>query len=108
MSTIPATRNALAIATALRSGTATRSSVNSSTSSATILAENTSRKGASIYNSDANALYLDLSAGTAASSRCQYSVASGQTFEVPFGYTGAITGVWAADGSGLADVVEFT
>lgn len=92
----------------LKSGTATRSTVNSSTNSATILAANTSRKGASIYNSDANTLYLDLSGGTAATTRCQYAIASGQTHEVPFGFTGLITGIWGADGSGLADVVEFT
>jgi hypothetical protein len=93
---------------ALKSGTATRSTVNSAASSATILAANTSRKGASIYNSDANTLYLDLSGGTAATTRCQYAIASGQTHEVPFGFTGLITGIWGADGSGLADVVEFT
>jgi hypothetical protein len=92
---------------ALRS-TGTHSSVNSGTSSVTILAANANRKGARIYNTDANALYLDLSGGTAvAASRAQVKLLTDEGFDVPFGLTGAITGIWAADGSGVASVVEF-
>lgn len=96
------------ITASLKSGTATRSTVASGTSSATILAANAARKGATILNSDANALLLDLSGGTASASRYQKRLAQYDSYEVPSGYTGAITGIWEADGAGQADVVEFT
>lgn len=93
---------------AIRASTATYSSVNSGTSSVTLLALNTARKGATIVNTDANVLYVDCSGGTATASRNTHQLMTGQTLEVPFGYTGAITGMWAADGSGVASIVEFT
>lgn len=94
---------------ALKTGTATHSSVNSGVASVTILAANTARKGARIFNTDANALFLDLTGGTAvAASRAQVSIAQNTGFDVPAGYTGAITGIWAGDGSGVASVAEFT
>lgn len=91
-----------------RSSTATHTSVASTDSSTTILAANDRRRGAVIVNTDANALYLDLSGGTAASTRYTASIAQDGEYEVPFGYQGAITGVWASDGSGNALVTEFT
>lgn len=94
---------------ALKSATATHSSVASGTSSVNILASNANRKGARIFNTDANALFLDLSGGTAvAASRAQVSLATNTGYDVPFGYTGLITGIWAGDGTGNASVVEFT
>jgi len=92
----------------LKSGTATRASVPSAATSTTILASNTNRKGAIILNSDANALLLDLSGGTAASTRYQVRLVQYANYEVGSGYTGLITGIWEADGAGAADVVEFT
>lgn len=92
----------------LRSGTGTKTSVNSGASSVTILASNANRKGATITNTDANTLYLDLSGGTASSTSFSVPLAAGGYYGVPFGYTGAITGIWAADGSGAALVTEFT
>lgn len=92
----------------LRSSTATRTAVASGTSSATILASNANRKGGVIYNSDANALLLDLSGGTASATRHQVRLLQYQSYAVEAGYSGAITGIWEADGSGQADVVEFT
>lgn len=106
--TTDGTTNKVNIDASLKSGTPTRSSVNSGTSSVTILASNANRKGATILNSDANALLLDLSGGTAASTRYQVRLAQYQSYEVGSGYTGAITGIWEADGAGIADVVEFT
>lgn len=94
---------------ALKSATATHSSVNSGVASVTILASNAARKGARIFNTDANALYLDLSGGTAvAASRAQVKLATDEGYTVDAGYTGAITGIWAGDGAGVASVVEFT
>lgn len=96
----------------LRSGTGTKTSVNSGTTSVTILAANANRKGASISNTDANTLYLDLSGGTASATSFTAAMGGGSTlptyYEVPYGYTGAITGVWAVDGTGAALVTEFT
>lgn len=93
---------------ALKSGTATHSSVNSGVASVTILASNANRKGARIRNSDANALYLDLTGGTATVDRAQVTLAQNESYAVDAGYTGAITGIWAADGSGVASIAEFT
>mgnify|MGYP000994358982 CR=1 FL=1 len=92
----------------LKSGTPTRGSVNSGTSSVTILASNANRKGATMINTDPNTLLLDLSGGTASATRHQQRLSQYQSYEVPSGYTGAITGIWEADGAGVCDVVEFT
>lgn len=87
--------------------TATHSSVSSGTSSVTILASNANRKGGRIFNTDANALYLDISGGTAvAASRAQYKLATETGMDIPAGCTGTITGIWAGDGAGVASVVE--
>lgn len=90
----------------LRSTMAAPSSVNSGTSSVTLLTSNANRKGATITNTDANALYVLLSGGTASSTNYHALVASAGYYEVPFGVTGTITGIWAADGSGVALVGE--
>lgn len=93
---------------ALRSPTGTKTAVASGITSVTILAANANRKGATITNTDANALYLDLSGATASSTSYTVAVATGGYYEVPFGYSGNITGIWAADGTGSALVTEFT
>lgn len=89
-------------------GTGTLTSVDSTASSTTILAANPDRLGATIYNTDANALYILLGAGTASASNLSWSIAANSQYQVPFGYTGIIVGVWAADGAGAAKVTEFT
>lgn len=98
---------AASLLSSLRSTTGTKSAVNSGTSSVTILASNANRKGATVTNTDANALYLDLSGGTASSTSFSVAIAANGYYEVPFGYTGLITGIWAADGAGQALVTEF-
>jgi hypothetical protein len=86
----------------------TFSQVASGTSSVSILAANGSRVGATIANSDANALFLRLDAGTATSANYSVQVAANAVYVVPFRFQGAITGIWAGDGSGHANVTEFT
>lgn len=92
--------------------TATQSSVASVTTAGgvSILAANASRLGATITNTDANALYLYFGAtGTVSSSVYNVSLASGQTLTLdPGEYQGTISGIWGADGSGAALVCEFT
>lgn len=91
-------------------GTATLSSVASQTGAIALLAANTARKGASILNTDGNALWVLLaSSGTPSATNANYIVAATTGYwEVPFGYTGAIRGAWAADGTGAALVTEYT
>lgn len=89
--------------------TGTQSSVASGTSDVTILPSNAVRKGATVFNDDANALYLLLSSGTSSSTNFTVSLpGSGGYYEVPYTYTGVIKGSWAANGSGSARVTEFT
>lgn len=82
------------------------SSVASSITSGVLLAAG-NRRMATIRNTDANALYVLLDSGTASATNHTVALASGDYFEVPGSYTGPITGVWAADGSGVALVTEF-
>lgn len=92
-----------------RSGTGTTSQVNDSASSVTILASNSSRLGATVYNDSSALLYLRLSAGTATSTDYSARVYPNGYFEVPANYTGAIVGIWATDpNDGAARVTEFT
>jgi hypothetical protein len=98
----------VALSSGATPATGTKSSVNSGIASVTILLANTSRKGASITNTDANALYIDASGGTASATSYSYKVLTDGVVEIPFGYTGLITGIWAADGAGGAVVVEYT
>jgi hypothetical protein len=93
------------------SATGTTTSVAGSASAVTILAANTNRLGATISNDSTAILYLLLGTGTA--SATNYTVALDQKgsvaayFEVPFDYTGIITGIWAS-AVGSARVTEFT
>jgi hypothetical protein len=89
--------------------TGTKSNVASSASSVTILASNTSRKGAVIYNDSTQILYLDLSGGTASNSSYSVQVPAQGYFELPGPtiYNGAITGIWAS-ANGNARVTEFS
>lgn len=93
-----------AVSASAPTGAATVASVNSAATSTTLLAANANRKGAAFVNTDANVLYIDISGGTATSAGVP--VASGGYYELPFGVTGLITGIWAADGAGVARVWE--
>lgn len=93
--------------TSAPASSSTLTSVASAAASTQLLAANTARKGAIITNTDANALFIDLSGGTASSTSYSVQLATDGTYEVPYGYTGAITGIWAVDGTGAALVTEF-
>jgi hypothetical protein len=91
-----------------RPATGTVSVVADNAASVTVLASNANRLGAIITN-DSSAL-LFLKAGATASTT-SYTVALYQygSWQVPFGYTGIIDGIWASDpGDGAARVTEFT
>lgn len=90
-------------------GTATLTSVGDSATSVTLLAANGRRRGASIVNASTATLYVNLSGGTAtATTAHSVQLTTGAYFEVPFGYTGAITGIWASDAGGSANMTEYT
>jgi hypothetical protein len=93
-----------------RASTSTVTGVASSAASQTILAANAARLGAMIINSSTSILYLKFAATAASIASGGYTVQvpiSGGLFEVPFGYTGQITGIWAA-ANGFANVTELS
>lgn len=92
-----------------RASTGTNTSVADNAASTTILASNANRIGATVTNDSSAVLYLLL--GSTAASTTNYSVRIAQYgyYEVPFGYTGQLTGIWASDpGDGAARVTEIT
>jgi hypothetical protein len=88
------------------SSAATSSSVAASISSVTLLASNANRKGATIWNDSTATLYVDLD-GTASATDFTAQLSPGGYYELPFGYTGAISGIWSA-ANGNARVRELT
>lgn len=78
----------------------------SSTSVGVILTANPSRLGATILNASEAALTLKMGTGAADTDKSVVLAANGY-YEVPFGYTGVITGLWAS-ANGYAYATEFT
>lgn len=89
--------------TAARAGSAISSFT--STSSATLLAANGSRKSAIITNEGAGTLYVLIGAGTASATNYSVSLASGDVVTLN-GVTQALTGIFGA--AGTARVTELT
>jgi len=78
----------------------------SSVTYATISASNTSRKGLTIFNEGAGLLYVTLGTSTTTSSLYSVRLAAGDYYEVPFGYTGLVGGIFATAGN--ARVTQIT
>lgn len=95
--------NALRVVDAT-SATPGQTSVPASASNVTVLAANSARMGASITNDSTALLYLKLGA-TASTTSYTVKMAAGAMYEVPFGYTGVIDGIWAS-ATGNARVTE--
>jgi hypothetical protein len=92
----------------LSAGTATVTTVADTATSTTLLASNANRLGAAIQNDSSAVLYVKF--GTTASAT-DYTVRMVQYayYEVPYGYTGRIDGIWASDpGDGAARITELT
>lgn len=87
------------------STTPTQTSVAGSATTVAILVSNTARKGATIYNDSTAILYLKLGS-TASTTSYSIQMAGGGYYEVPFGYVGAIAGIWAS-ATGNARITEF-
>lgn len=91
------------------SATATQTQVNDSATDVTILASNTSRKGATITNTSTANLFIRLGTTAATTSNYTVKLVTDAYYEVPFHFTGAIHGIWASDpGTGSANVTELT
>lgn len=91
-----------------KSGTATTSQVADNAASVTLLASNTNRLGATIENDSTAILYAKLGT-TATTSDYTVQIFPSSYYEVPFGYTGRIDGIWATDpNTGSARVTELT
>ena len=89
-----------------RSATPAQSSVAGSATNVTLLASNANRLGATIYNDSTAVLYLKLGATASTTSFTQKMQPDGY-YEVPFGYTGIIDGLWAS-ATGNARITELT
>jgi hypothetical protein len=89
-----------------KAATATLSNVASSATSVTVLASNTSRVGATVMNDSTQVLYLKMGA-TASATSFTVKMVAGAYYEVPFGYTGVLDGIWAS-ANGSARVTEIT
>jgi hypothetical protein len=88
------------------SSTGTVTSVASSAVSVTLLAANTARRGATIYNDSTRTLYAKLAA-VASTVSYTLQIGAGGYFEVPAGYTGIIDGIWPIV-NGNARITELT
>ena len=91
-----------------RGATATISAVNASGSSVVLLPENLNRHGFSVFNDDTGTLYIALAA-TSSTSAFTVRLAPSDLYEVPqqSGYTGVVSGIWTAPGSGAARITEW-
>lgn len=87
--------------------TSTQTQVADSASSQTILAANTGRIRATIVNDSTEILYLRESSSAATTTAYTWKVPAGATVIID-DYNGALTGIWAANGSGQATVSEVT
>jgi hypothetical protein len=95
--------------TIIRPSTSVQTSVPDNAASVTILAANANRLGATILNTSTATLRLRLSNLAATTINYTAPLVSGAYYEVPFQYTGAITGIWDTDpGTGSALVTELT
>lgn len=67
----------------------------SSITSNTILSANSNRKGATIWNDSTANLFIEFGP-TATMSAFTAKINAGGYYEIPFQYTGAISGIWSA------------
>lgn len=83
------------------SGTSTPTTVASSATSVTILAANSNRKGATIWNESTSNLFIEFGI-TATAAAFTAKLTAGGYYELPFHYTGVISGIWSvANGNAL-------
>lgn len=104
-------QSAIPVTVSTSSSTSTNTAVARATTvgGVLILASNASRKGATISNDSGAILYLKFeTTGGTSSSSFTVRLTANTYYEVPFGYTGPISGIWASGGAGNALVSELT
>lgn len=90
------------------SDTVVVTSVADTSTSTDLLAADAARLGASILNTSSAALFVLVGGGTASASNCVVRLAQWDYYEIPHGYTGVVTGVWASDpGDGAAMIASY-
>lgn len=89
------------------SSTGASTSVAGAVADTLLLAANTARRGATVFNDSTAVLYLLL--GTTAASATNYTVqlTANAYYEIPFDYAGMIRGIWSS-AAGNARVTELT
>lgn len=93
--------------------TATPTNVTSNAASVTILAANAARKGAMVYNNSDKVLHISFATPATTDNSFvdlapESSGLQGGYWELPFGYRGAIYGIWEAGPTGKANITEIT
>jgi len=94
------------ITQSLCSTIATATNVAGAAADTALLAENTIRLGAAVYNDSAAILYLKLGTGASPTS-FTVRMTPYAYYEIPYGYTGKINGYWAST-TGTARITELT
>ena len=98
--------NLIGVVKEYRAPTSAVNSVASLATTATLLAANANRNGATFYNASTSVLYLKLGA-TASLTSYSVQIAAGGYYEVPAWYSGVIDGLWAsANGAVLVSEVS--
>jgi hypothetical protein len=87
-----------------KSNTGAEPTTFSSVSYATISSSNANRKGLTIFNEGAGLLYVTLGTSTTTSSSYTVRLSAGDYYEVPYGYTGLVGGIFGT--AGTARVTE--
>lgn len=87
-------------------GSSTQTSVAGSATTVNLLSANSLRKGATVFNDSSSILYLKL--GSAASiTSYTVQMAASSYYEIPFGYSSGIDGIWAS-ATGNARITEIS
>lgn len=104
--TVDITDGALAVTQLSTTGTIT--SINAVNIDTLILASNPSRRGIFFYNDTSSAtLKIGLTTNPVTTSLFSVLIGAGGFFEIPFGYTGEIRGIWSVnEADGYALVTE--
>lgn len=90
-----------------QSPTSALTSVAGSATSVTLLASNTARTSAAIYNDSTVILYIALTSSAASATAYTVQVPASGYYEVLGGYTGQISGIWAS-ATGNARITELS
>lgn len=99
-----------ALETVSLSTTGTITSVAAVNSDTLLLSANANRRGLYVYNDTTSAkLYLGFSTSTITTTNFSVQLVAGGVFEIPFGYTGQLRGMWTVtEADGYALLTELT